>query len=252
MIHVQEKCSKELSLQLAEKTKNTTFNVLKLLATHLSPNTVPLFTSNDKVNCAYDFYCYGKNNESMDSVTKFRFPYFQFDSKAFWDIITNKGEEPNLIDIAFQFVELLLTPHFKNERVVDRLERSLMWYGDSVTDQINYQQIQKLVSSLEALVNFRDDNVTEVFKRRVANLNITYSGVDFDIENKAKQLYDARSKIVHGSSLDVKLEFCLIKFCSETILRAIYYFSIFGFGKTNFNITLPTFLDDIPKNAILE
>lgn len=101
---------------------------------------------------------------------------------------------------------------------------------------------------MEALVNFREGNITETFKQRITNLNITPKGLNEDVREKARQLYDARSKIVHGSSHNEKLNFCIIEFCSETLLRAIYYFSVFGFGKTNFNISLPKFLDEIPIN----
>lgn len=87
---------------------------------------------------------------------------------------------------------------------------------------------------MEALVNFREGDITETFKRRVTNLHISYIGLNESVREKARQLYDARSKIVHGSSHDEKLNFCIISFCSETLLRAIYYFSIFGFEKLDF------------------
>lgn len=108
---------------------------------------------------------------------------------------------------------------------------------------------------MEALINFRDDDagdITETFKRRVTHLNITHTGLNDDIKEKARQLYDARSKIVHGSSLDERFTFCIIELCSETLLRAIYYFSLFGLEKTDFNRALPKFLDEIPTNAVLK
>jgi hypothetical protein len=132
--------------------------------------------------------------------------------------------EKKPIDIALQIPEILLFSNFSSPKVVERLERSLLWYGDAATESNSYQKIQKLVSSLEVFVNFHDEDVTEVFKRRVTHLNITHDGLNSKIRDKAHQLYNARSKIVHGSSIDEKLSFCAIDFCSETILIAIFYF----------------------------
>ncbi|SFE37640.1 hypothetical protein SAMN05216563_10511 [Phytobacter palmae] len=248
-IFVKEKCSKGLSLQLAEKAKNTTFNILKLLATRLSPNAIPLITSDDRVKNPFHFYRYGKNRNSLFNATTHNFPNFQFQSKMFWnEFHQTQYIQDSLIPIAFQIVELLLIPNFSSERVVDRFERALLWYGDAVTEYISFQQIQKIVSSLEALVNFHEENVTENFKTRITNLHISYNGLDEKIKMKANQLYDARSKIVHGSSHDESFDFCIIDFSSETLLRAIYYFSIFGFDKKRFNKSLPRFLNDIPNN----
>ncbi|HBC6265296.1 TPA: hypothetical protein KEW38_004239 [Citrobacter braakii] len=246
---VKTKCSKKLSLQLAEKSRDTTYNILKLLATHLSPQAVPLLTSNDRVMNPFHFYRYGPNRDNVFNATTRNFPHFQFHSKEFWDAFyKTQNTDDSLITTAFQIVELLLTPNFSNERVVERFERALLWYGDAVTEYIPFQQIQKIVSSMEALVNFRDGDITETFKRRITNLHISYKGLNEDVREKARQLYDARSKIVHGSSQNEKLNFCIINFCSETLIRAIYYFSIFGFCKTGFNKSLPKFLDEIPIN----
>ncbi|MND10097.1 hypothetical protein D3C80_01680 [compost metagenome] len=248
-IFVKAKCSQKLSLQLAEKARDAIYNILKLLATNLSPQAIPLLTSNDKIVSPFHFYRYGPNRNNFSNATTRNFPYFQFDSKEFWDEFhKNQNEVNSLIPIAFQIVELLLIPNFSNERVADRCERALLWYGDAVTEYIPYQKIQKIVSSMEALVNFRDGDITETFKRRITNLHVSYKGVNEDIREKARQLYDARSKIVHGFSHDEKLNFCTIEFCSETLLRAIYYFSVFGLDKTNFRKSLPKFLDEIPIN----
>jgi hypothetical protein len=186
----------------------------------------------------------------MSTVTTRKFPSFQSHSKEFWEVFhKSRTVEKNLIDIALQIPEILLDPNFSRPKVVDRLERSLLWYGDAATEPNSYQKIQKLVSSLEALVNFRDDNVTQTFIQRVTNLNITHDGLSSIIRGQARQLYDARSKIIHGSSIDERLSYCAIDFCSGTLLGAIHYLSLFGFEKTGFNSTLPQFLDDLPTLA---
>ncbi|MBX4606916.1 hypothetical protein C7266_06255 [Klebsiella variicola] len=251
-VHVKTRCSKQLALQQAEKARDATYNILKLLATRLSPRAIPLLTSKDRITHPFDFYRHGKDENNISNTINYNFPVFQFDSKEFWLVFhQSKNVDSSLIGIVFKIVELLLLPNFSSQRVVERLERSLLWYGDAVTESSFYQQVQKLVSSMEALVNFHDDDTTETFKRRVTHLNITHVGLDDEIRNKAKQLYDARSKIVHGSSVDERFDFCIISFCSETLLRAIYYFSLFGFERTGFNKTLPKFLDELPKRAVL-
>lgn len=248
-IFVKTKCSKGLSLKLAEKARNTTFNILKLLATHLSPQAVPLLSSDDRIRNPFHFYRYGTSRDNLFNATTRNFPDFQFYSKEFWnEFHQTQYKENSLIAIAFKIVELLLIPNFSAERVVDRFERALLWYGDAVTEYIPFQQIQKIVSSLEVLVNYNEEKITEKFKLRIKNLHISYKGLDDKIEDKANQLYNARSKIVHGSSHEEILDFCIIDFSSETLLRAIYYFSVFGLAKTGFNRSLPKFLEDIPKN----
>lgn len=244
---IKTKCSPKLSLQLAEKSRDTTFNILKLLATRISPQAVPLLTSSDRVRNPFHFYRYGPNREKLFNATTRNLPHFQFHSKDFWNEFHHiHNSSGSLTNTAFEIVELLLIPHFSNERVVERFERALFWYGDAVTEHILFQQVQKLVSSLEALVNFHEKNTTEIFNRRVANLHISYKGINESVKEKASQLYDARSKIVHGSSRNETFNFCIIDFCSETLLNAIYYFSIFGFDKTG-KKSLACFLDKIPN-----
>lgn len=248
-IFIKTKCSKKLSLQLAERTRDTTYNILKLLSTHLSPQAIPLLTSNDRVLGPFHFYRYGPNRDKLFNATTHNLPYFQFHSKEFWEKLHIYQNIPdNLITTSFQIAELISTPHFSNERVADRFERALLWYGDAVTECIPFQRIQKLVSSMEAIVNFQDRDITETFKRRVTHLHVSYKGLNEDVREKARQIYDARSKIVHGYSHNETLNFCIIEFCSETLLRAVHFLSIFGFGKTGFRKSLPKFLDDIPIN----
>lgn len=251
-VYVKTRCSEKLALQQAEKARDSTYNVLKLLATRFSPRAIPLLTSNDNITHIFDFYRYGKNIKEMSNTTNYHFLSFQFDSKKFWEVFQkNRNVNSNLIDIVLRIPELLLIPNFSGQRVIERLERSLLWYGDAVTESRFYLQVQKIVSSIEALVNFHDDDITEAFKRRVTHLNITRLGLDDEVYNKAKKLYDARSKIVHGTSIDEKLDFCVINFCSETLLRAIYYFSLFGFTNTGFNKKLSIFLDELPTRVLL-
>ncbi|HIF5802999.1 TPA: hypothetical protein ACX3E3_004884, partial [Vibrio parahaemolyticus] len=252
-VSVQTQCSENLALQLAEKTRDATYNALKLLATRLSPKAIPLLATNDRNSHLFDFYRVGKDKKNMSNTTTRQFHSFQFNSELFWKAFhESRASEAHLIDTVFQIPELLLIPHFSSPRVVERLERALLWYGDATTEPNFYQQIQKLVSSMEALVNFHDDDISKVFKRRVMHLNITHNGLSDSIKDNAKQLYKARSKIVHGSSIDEQLEFCAINFCSETLLRAIYYFSLFGFENIGFNKTLPDFLDELPNRVELQ
>ncbi|WP_282114065.1 HEPN domain-containing protein [Pseudoalteromonas arctica] len=252
-ISVPVKCSEKLSLQLAEKTRDATYNSLKLLATRLSPRAIPLVASNDRSSHRFDFHKSGKDKANMSISTTHRFSSFQFDSKQFWQAF-NKGRtsENNLIDTTFMIPELLLTPNFSSQRVVDRMERALLWYGDASTEPNYYQQIQKLVSSVESIVNYKENDLTKIFIKRVTHLHITRNGLSKSVEDEAEKLYKARSKIVHGSSIDERLDYCVIDFCSETLIRAIYYISQFGFEKKGFNKKLPKFLDDLPIHAKLQ
>lgn len=47
---------------------------------------------------------------------------------------------------------------------------------------------------MEALVNFHDDKLTEVFKRRVTHLNITHNGLSDLIKDKAEKTLQSTFK----------------------------------------------------------
>ncbi|WP_318481623.1 HEPN domain-containing protein [Photobacterium leiognathi] len=245
------RCSKELAQLQAEKVRDTTFNILKLLATRLSPKEIPIMSSRDRGNHLFDFYMYGRNHNEMSKCTIQKFPDYQFNAQYFWDEFKEGRKlNNNIIDIAFKIPEILFQPSFSKQRVVDLLERSLLWYGDAAMESNYYQQVQKLVTSLEVVVNFKDDAVTETFVRRVKSLHINNNEFSEDMENKAKALYVSRSKIIHGSSVNEKLDFCIIEFCSKTLFRAIYFFNLYGFEKTGFKNSLPKYIDDLEKRVI--
>lgn len=146
---------------------------------------------------------------------------------------------------------MILSKSTPKTRVIERLERALMWYGEAVIERDIQQKIQKLVISIEAIVNFKDGNITDTFCKRVSNLNITHLGVDNAIGKQALELYTARSNIIHGSSTTENVSFNVVEFCGKTLIRAIYYFSLFGFDEVDYNRKLSRFLDDLPKNALL-
>jgi hypothetical protein len=251
-IHVQTYCSHKLALQLAEKARDATYNILKLLATRLSKRAIPLLASNEKNYHLFDFYRHGIDRDTLGNATTRSFPSFQFDSAYFWESFDKARKiDETLIDTSFKIADLLLVPYFKENRSLENMERSLMWYGDSVSEQNYIFQIQKIVTSLEALVNCNQKNkVTKRFIRRVTHLNIIKTGIDEEIRKKADELYTIRSEIIHGASINKKLSFCAVELCSATLLGAIYYYNDFGFEQINIDDSLPKFLDEIPKNYI--
>lgn len=152
-ISVPIKCSEKLSLQLAEKTRNVTYNLLKLLATRLSPRAIPLVASNERSSHRFDFHKSRKGKANMSISTTHKLPSFQFDSKQFWQaFIKGKASENNLIDTSFMIPELLLTPNFSSQRVVDRMERALIWYGDASTNLITISKYKSLSVQWKALL----------------------------------------------------------------------------------------------------
>lgn len=251
-IKVNKKCTYKKALELAENARDATYSILKLLATNLSPNAVPLLASSEKNQHIFDFYKFGTNVNDLDTCTTYSFTHLHFEAGSFWRIFFKSlVEENNLIALLMEVSELLLVPYIGTQRVVERVERALRWYGDAAIETNKHQQILKLVSSLESLVNYDDKNdTTEVFKMRVTNLTITHNGLDEFNREKARQLYNARSNIVHGSTLETYLPFCPIGFVSSALMQSLYYFSLFGFDKTNFKKSLPSFIDKIPENVV--
>jgi hypothetical protein len=244
-IQIKGKCTEALALQLAEKARESTFNILRLLATRLSPNAIPLLSSSDLRRHQYDFHMHGKFNNDLGKNTTRHFPTIHADSEEFWKRFHEaRKDKNNIIDISLEISESLLSLTPSKPRVVEIIERALVWYGDAVVEQNSQQQIQKLVISLEAIVNFNDDDTTETFCRRVTNLNILHSGFNDEARKKAEELYKVRSNIIHGSSINERLTYCAIEFCSETLIRAIYYLYLFGFTEVEFKTKVANLLDN--------
>ena len=248
-VEIAEKCSYQLSSSLAKRARDASFNILKLMATTLSPNAIPLVASHEKNIHLFDFFLHGTNRKEMSKSVVHKFHSYQFESKDFWiEFIKTKQCNDNIVDISFSIPELLTIPYLIDKpRVIDRLERALIWYGDAAREE-NYQfQIQKVVSSIETLINYKEDNLTEIFKRRVTILNKSndIANISHDVFLRADALYKARSNIVHGSSINEKLNFCILELSSYTILRTIRCFSNFGIEKTGFKKQLPEYIDSL-------
>lgn len=127
--------------------------------------------------------------------------------------------------------------------LLERVERSLKWFRDAVNETDAQVCIQKIVTSIEALVNFSDQDTTQSFIRRIVKLHCSETENIDNIEKQAKELYIARSNIIHGSSLTEMLSFNLINFASQCLALGMICFSIHGFDKPNNSNTLKVWLD---------
>ncbi|MBO1272319.1 hypothetical protein J3L11_11750 [Shewanella sp. 4t3-1-2LB] len=242
------KCSLELSKTLAKRSMLAMCNSLKLLSAGLFGGGVPIISSIDTGFHMFDFYRFGEVGGQLDSSRTTTF----LDRKIeeFWDELAKSKDDPNLVfHVVLNIPELLLIPNFKEANVLELIERSLIWFGDSVSESNELQRIQKIVTSIETLVNFKEHDTTETFKSRVKDLNLAQPSIDGDVYAYSGLLYGARSDIVHGEPFKNTLNFDYVRLCSGTLINAICYFSLFGLTATGFKNKLPAFIDDI-KNRI--
>ncbi|WP_249553753.1 HEPN domain-containing protein [Shewanella sp. 10B] len=243
-IEVVTACSYELSLSLAKRSMNAICNSLNLLSVDLYGRCAPLITSSDSFGHLFEFYRYGEIGSKLESSRTRTF--LEPRSKQLWqDLIINKDNPNTIFNAILKIPELLLIPNNSEPLVLELVERSLIWYGEAVSERNELQRVQKIVTAIEALTNFKEENTTETFKLRVMYLNMTSSGFDQSIYKNAGKIYSVRSSIVHGAACKKMIDFDYIKMCSNTLINAILYFQEFGLTRSNFRRTLPNFIDNI-------
>jgi len=183
---VNIKCTESFALELAEKAKDATLNIIRLFSATQSANAIPLLSSSDSRRHRFDFHLHSDNKNKFTQTTKYNFPTEHSGAKEFWSgFLIGKRMEKNLVSLSMKIPEMILSKSTPKARIVELLERALMWYGDAVLERDTQQKIQKLVISIEAIVNFKDGDVTGNFCKRVSNLNVTHSGIDSAIGEQA-------------------------------------------------------------------
>ncbi|HGF0797190.1 TPA: hypothetical protein ACF708_003686, partial [Enterobacter hormaechei] len=86
-----------------------------------------------------------------------------------------------------------------NPVLVDRLIDAIFIFRSAMQDNDDSSKIVKLTTALERLVNTQKDNITSTFISRVTLLLNMYHKDNSDWSSIAKEMYNYRSEIVHGS-----------------------------------------------------
>lgn len=266
-IILTEKISPKLGLDRAKKVSIFVANFINFyshLVNHDYSTYSPCLSSNAKIKNYYDFHLdFNHRNEKSKSYTR-RFPYNKPHSELFWKYFIELWTDDSYKDDKDVVYKLMgLSVKFNNKRrVFDCISNAINWYSDAFVEDNTESRIVKCVTAIESLVNYAEDldssnitckcdrtenddhaGVTQKFRIRVGKL---YSESDRSaIENKAKEIYNARSDIVHGSGLKEPLSFCSIKFCRKTIHNALLHFNDFGFERCDYKKNLPIYISEI-------
>lgn len=269
-VTLTEKISPKLGLDRAKKVSRFVANFINFyshLIDHDYSTYSPCISPNTKIINYYDFHLdFNHRNEKSKSYTR-RFPYNKPHSEQFWrcfiELWTDESYKDDKDVIYKLFV--LSVKHNNKRRVFDCISNAINWYGDAFVEENKEAKIVKCVTAIESLVNYAEDidascntgkcdenvidnnsdhgGVTQKFRTRVGKL---YSENDrLTIESQAKEIYNVRSDIVHGSGLKEPLSFCAIKFCRKTIHNALGHFYQFGLDRFDYKTKLPVYISEI-------
>lgn len=258
-VNLNEKISPELGFDRAKKVNIFVSNFINFychLIDHNYSTYSPCLSSSARIKNYYEFHLdFNHRNEKSKSHTR-RFPYNKNHSERYWKCFIDVWSDESFKDDKAVIYELmaLSLKHNKKRRVVDIISNAINWYSDAFVEDNKESQIVKCVTAIESLVNYAEDKaynaeksddggVTEKFRIRVGKL---YNESDRSIiEIQAREIYSARSDIVHGSGLKEHLSFCPVKFCRKTIHNALGHFYHFGLDRCDYKKELPIYISKI-------
>jgi hypothetical protein len=121
--------------------------------------------------------------------------------KDWWDNVNSEGgdELVGLIGIALQAGQIVPVPPSMTQRFLD----GAAWYGEAARDEFLASKLVKYVTAIERiLVTEHDDRdkITERLSERGAAMNHEPGRDDLALlQKRFKDIYDLRSRLVHGS-----------------------------------------------------
>lgn len=210
-------CSKERRKQLSKQLANFVVGIIQILSEHycIDPDILALST-NPYPN--YENFHITNNSEgynySFSSKGRIAF------SSEFWE----KFKQDNNFDLGEVIKQIIIhaaNPK-KNPLIVDRLIDAIYIFRSAMQDNDDSSRIIKMTTALERLVNTHKENVSATFRKRVVILLEMYHKGGNDWNKVAREMYQSRSSIVHGSwSLYRQVEPLYIKKYSELTSKAI-------------------------------
>lgn len=245
-VSIPTRCSDECSRNLARRVEGAMVGCINLITSYQSSQTVSFISANERTNHLSSFYRYGKNDKTMEYAQSYSFPTQIPKDDSLWGDLTEGNKiQGSLANRILNVPESIIKFSDKKNILLERVERSLTWFRDAVNESDAQVQIQKIVTSIEALVNFSDRDTTQSFIRRIVKLHSSEPDGNDVIEDRAKKLYKARSNIVHGSSLDERLDFSLIDFASKCVALGVVCYSMFGLGEPKNSKKIKAWLDSL-------
>ncbi|WP_186381614.1 HEPN domain-containing protein, partial [Yersinia massiliensis] len=243
------KRSHERRKSLAQQMANFTIGILQIFSEHykiapdflaLSLNPYPNYegfflTKIDGKDFNYNFSSRGRI----------------YNSELFWDNFLSEftGSLKQVISI---IIDRAISPS-SEPTISERLVDSIFMFRSAMQDPDEASRIVKLTSSLERLVNTQKGNVSLRFRERVATLINVYYGEFHTWKSIAKEMYQYRSSIVHGSWSEYRnIEPIHIdkfsQLTSKAILSACFEFFHFGLNRADEPISIDYLFDELFKS----
>lgn len=243
-INIPRRTSAQYSQELSKRLEGAMIGCINLVTSYQSSGTVSFISADERANHLSCFYRFGASDDDLEFAQGYNFPIQIPINDSLWrELIAANKNSGSLANRILSIPESIIELSDRKNILLERVERSLKWFRDAVNETDAQVCIQKIVTSIEALVNFSDQDTTQSFIRRIVKLHCSETENIDNIEKQAKELYIARSNIIHGSSLTEMLSFNLINFASQCLALGMICFSIHGFDKPKNSNTLKVWLD---------
>ncbi|MDR7123130.1 HEPN domain-containing protein [Rheinheimera soli] len=243
-VSIPIKSSYEYSRKLSKRVEGAMIGCINLVTSYQNYRTVSLISADERANHLSHFFRYGSDIDNMDVAKSYVFPTQIPKDDSLWsDLIESNKTPESLANWILNVPQLMIELSGSKHLLIERVERSLKWFRDAVNEADMQIRIQKIVTSIEALVNFSDKDTTESFIRRIVKLHSSEIECVDSVESRARELYKSRSNIVHGSSLVERLSFDLVDFSSKCLVLGIICYSMYGLSQPKDSKKLKAWLD---------
>ncbi|HCG9637556.1 HEPN domain-containing protein [Vibrio parahaemolyticus] len=248
-------CSEESSKKRAQSVADFIFGVIKVFSVAYQVNTKQLSLnknpSENRINHHIErtegkFYVCG----SVEYSRNFG---------EFWAAL-NDDLNSDLGVIIDKLTKCSIVPEEKNN-LSDRLIDAFIWFGDASRDNNEHSQVVKLVTAMERLVTLslekKDKNLTQRFVSRVSSSIAIFHGDLNKWKLEAKEIYNLRSNLVHGSqslykTYDIPIDFYPFRLACFSILSSCIYFDQLGLNSINYEEKLKIMYRNIEEHCAYE
>lgn len=246
--------SEEMSKKRALDTTNFIYGVIKVFTYLYGMEANQLNAMHNPIKSQTTLYfAYDDNHYRIGGSHS-----FGEDLTEFWSFFSKKLKT-ELGDVIKKLINHALCPNDK-EVFADRLIDAFYWFGEASRDVNESAQTVKLVTAIERIVtNPKEDNgkVSANFSKRTSSMINRFHG-EYDKWLKYSQdIYDERSKIVHGSqglhkSYEHSLGFNRFELAYNAILSACVLFNEIGLDTPATKNKMQKFFNDICEVKPLE
>ncbi|MFS1427301.1 HEPN domain-containing protein [Vibrio splendidus] len=244
-IDVDVRASYNMGCYLAQRAARIISGIVNMHATQYNNDLPPFILSEDKAPPVFDFLLHSFCNS--EEIPSYKRSFFHNNElKYFWLQLEDRVGDRYFL-ILMNIVKLSFRPLDEKKRVCDIIINSILWFNDALKDGGKHSRIVKVVTSLECLVNFNNENdkLKDSFIKRIVALTPSKHPFHDCVESQSNDIYLARSTIVHGSIYRRELGFCPLIYARSVIIFTVINYDKYGLEKTSFNKSLPKYIDSI-------